>query len=112
MADKTLVLIDRVQAIQDQLDSGTDQGPSGSGAFLAKIAVISALPDSANAYYAVHPVRVSGDVGEGLVPTLTASSRVVYAANLGTQVPPDPGTADTYVVVIKTAGRNVFVYNG
>ena len=70
---------------------------------------IASYPTSAGAFYACNPQQVTGTVAEGASPTyLTDTSTIVYALNVGTQIPPD----GTELVIHSVGGRWVFRYDG
>lgn len=69
----------------------------------------SSYPATASAYYACHPIAVSGAESEGsAVVTTTDTAQTVYALNLGSAVPP----AGTKLLITMAGGRWEFVYNG
>jgi hypothetical protein len=68
----------------------------------------SSYPTAAKAFFAVRPVEVDGDQGEGDSPRFVVDlERSFYACNIGSSVPP-PGAI---VVAHEYSGRWVFNYN-
>ncbi len=70
---------------------------------------ITSYPTAAGAFYAGNPTYVNGTETEGGVASYSPdSSQVIYAYNLGTQIPPE----GTRVVAHALGGRWVFRYDG
>ena len=70
---------------------------------------VETYPTSATALYACNPVILTGAETEGSAPTFSADGNtILYAANLGTMIPP----AGTYLVVHGGSGRLAFRYDG
>ncbi len=69
---------------------------------------VDTYPTTAGRYYALLPVRITGQVGEGIEPTLTAGTKPFLALNLGSEIPPE----DTYVIASNGSGRFTFRYDG
>ncbi len=66
-------------------------------------------PIVAAAYYACHPILLSGDESEGAAATFSGDTNtVIYAMNLGTSIPPD----HTYVIIHGGSGKWCFTFNG
>jgi len=78
-------------------------------AILAQTRVAVSYPTGATAFYACSPLQVDGPEIEGAAATFTQdSSRIIYAFNLGTQVPP----VGTQIIAHACGGRWVFRYDG
>ncbi len=81
----------------------------GSTALLVTTTTVSTYPSTAGSFYASNPTEIDGGEVEGGAATYTAdTTQVVYALNVGTQVPP----VGTRVVVHAVAGRWVFRFDG
>lgn len=87
--------------------AGERYGEGGISALVQTFAETT-YPTAANAFYAVHPVEVDGDDGEGDAATFTVDdTRTYHAYNLGSAVPP----AGTNVIAHARSGRWVFTFN-
>jgi hypothetical protein len=62
----------------------------------------------AGEFYGMDVAEVIGDEAEGATPSLTGSSGPVFAANLGSAIPP----AGTVLPIDRVARRWVFRYDG
>lgn len=79
---------DRLAALRDEMDRMDDDGPDGSDAALLRTFTETTYPTTAVAVYACHLVSIDCDETEDATPTFTPdTSQVVYAANLGTEIP-------------------------
>jgi hypothetical protein len=86
-------------------------GDAGAGSVseIVTTTTKTTYPTIAAAYYAVQPCRLDGAETEGTGASFSGdSSRIFYAFNLGTQVPP----VSTQVLVHSVGGRWVFRYDG
>lgn len=93
----------------DALDRSADLPPYGSDAQCAKTTTIETYPTSATAFYACNPVQITGTQTEGAAATLTVdASTVIYAENVGSQIPP----SGTYLVIHSVNSRWCFRYDG
>lgn len=75
----------------DDLDDAMAKEPpseSGGGSLVVQTATRTTYPTVAGSYYWCTVMTLSGTPTEGGAGTLTATSRHVYARNLGTAVPP------------------------
>ena len=63
--------------------------PEGGVSLLLQTFAESSYPTDAGAFYACHVVGVDGDPDEGAAADFTAGDDVVYAYNLGSEVPPE-----------------------
>lgn len=84
-------------------------GGSGlqSTTFVGVTAVVDTYPSVAGRFYAVNPSPLSGDETEGSPWTITTDpSRIMFAYNLGSTVPP----LGSIVLVFSVANRWVFFY--
>jgi hypothetical protein len=69
----------------------------------------AAYPTVASAFYACHPVALGGTEDEGqAVTTTTDGTQKLYAANLGTAIPP----SGTKVLITLAGNRWEFTWNG
>ena len=69
---------------------------------------LTTYPTVAMAVYAVQPLDVGGTEAEGSAYTTSAAGPPIFAANVGTQIPP----SGTQVRVDPVGGRYVFAYYG
>jgi hypothetical protein len=104
------VLRERTVALEDALDAAAqDANPFASPALVGITTVVSSYPTSPNVYFAVNPGTCTSTEMEGASGTVNAdASTVVYALNLGTQVPAQGAT----ICVHALGGRWVFRYDG
>jgi hypothetical protein len=78
-------------------------------AILAQTRSVVHYPTVASACYACSPLQVDGPETEGATATFTADpTRIVYAYNLGTQIPP----AGTKILIHACGGRWTFRFDG
>jgi hypothetical protein len=99
----------RHQDLNDLVDRLQVSGAEGSPAQLVTTVEIAAYPTEAGAFYAGNPTYVNGTETEGGIASYSPdSSQVIYAYNLGTQVPP----RGTRVVAHAVGGCWVFRYDG
>jgi len=101
------------RARHEDLDRLVDQiaagGSGGSAARLVTTCTVTTYPTSAGAFYAANPTEIDGSEVEGGAATYTAdTNQVMYALNLGTQIPP----SGTVLVAEAVGGRWVFRYDG
>ncbi len=93
-------------AAADRLYSFAEEGAE---AMLAMTTTVSRYPTVPGAFYACVPLAVDGPEVEGAVANFTAdTSRIIYAYNLGTQIPP----AGTKVLAHSCGGRWTFRFDG
>lgn len=81
--------------------------PIGSPSMLLRTFAESAYPTVANRVYACRPVLIDAVPAEGSVASTTVGDGIVYAANLGTGIPP----ADTFVLAARHGATWVFRYD-
>lgn len=106
--DETRTLRRRLTGVEQALAARGAPTAVASEALVGRTTAVDTYPTVARAYYAMQPVRITGRIGEGIVPTLTAGGSVFYAMNVGTAIP-DEGTD---LVVSMAGGRFVFGCNG
>lgn len=97
---------------QFDLDQIEEQGSdvSGSDAMLVQTFTETTYPTSATAEFACNPIpQIDCDDTEGSTPSFGVDSSVtLYAANVGTVIPP----SGTKVLASFVGGRLVFRYDG
>jgi hypothetical protein len=99
----------RHQDLNDLVDRVPAGAPEGSLAQLLTTTVVNIYPTTASAFYAGNPTYVNGTEAEGGVASYSPDpSQVIYAYNLGTQIPP----VGTPLVAHAVGGRWVFRYDG
>ena len=99
----------RHQDLNDLVDRFQPGGAHGSLAQLLTTIAVSSYPDVAGAFYAGNPTYVNGAESEGGLASYSPdSSQVIYAYNLGTEIPSE----GTRVVAHAVGGRWVFRYDG
>jgi len=99
----------RHQDLDNLVDRLNVSGAEGSLAQLLTTVTVNVYPTAAGAFYAGNPTYVSGTETEGGVAGYSPDrSQVIYAYNLGTQIPPE----GTHVVAHAVGGRWVFRYDG
>lgn len=99
----------RHQDLNDLVDRLDVAGAEGSLAQLLTTIEITSYPTDAGAFYAGNPTYINGTEAEGGAASYSPDpSQVIYAYNLGTQVPPQ----GTLVVAQAVGGRWVFRYDG
>jgi len=99
----------RHQDLNDLVDRAAPIGPEGSLAQLLTTITVNVYPTTAATFYAGNPTYVNGTEAEGNAAAYSQDvSQVMYACNLGTQVPPE----GTRVVAHAVGGRWVFRYDG
>jgi hypothetical protein len=100
---------ERQKALSGVLDRVVPFVADGSAALLLTTTTVTAYPGAAAAFFAANPIEIDGSEVEGGAATYTAdSTQIVYALNVGTQVPP----VGTRVVAHAVGGRWVFRYDG
>lgn len=99
---------DKILDLEDRLDS-LDAPTEGSASALVQTVSVSSYPTTAFTFYAVQPLVIDGVEREGAAASFGPDpSRVFYACNLGSVVPP----VGTKLVVTSCGGRWVFTFNG
>jgi hypothetical protein len=84
-------------------------GEDGGLAVLAQTVTVTRYPSSAGAFYACVPLQVDGAEVEGAAASFAADpARILYACNLGSQIPPE----GTKIVLHACGGRWTFRYDG
>ena len=100
---------ERQKALSGVLDRVAPFAALGSAALSLTTTTVSTYPATAGAFYASNPTEIDGSEVEGGAASYTAdATQVVYALNVGTQIPP----AGTQVVANAVGGRWVFRYDG
>ncbi len=103
------VMRERQIAASSALDRSGDLAPYASAALIVVTTTVTTYPTSAAEFYACNPRQITGSVAEGASPVYTTdTSTVVYALNVGTQIPP----SGTELVVHSVGGRWCFRYDG
>lgn len=98
----------RQLGLGDDLDSGYAPVVDCAPSILVQTTTVSAYPTVAGAYYACHPVEVDGTPVEGGAASYAAdTSSPLYAANLGSAIPP----AGTRMIAHQVGGRWVFAWD-
>lgn len=91
------------------IDCMEGPGVNGDCAVLAMTGTVATYPTSAGVCYAMFHIEVDGDESEGSSASYHQDvTRVFYAYNIGTAVPPHGTLAVCYAV----GGRWVFRYDG
>jgi hypothetical protein len=99
----------RNQDLNDLVNRIGLSGGEGSLAQLLTTITVTTYPTAAGAFYAGNPTYVNGTETEGGIAGYSSdSTRVIYAYNLGTKIPPE----GTLVVAHGVGGRWVFRYDG
>jgi hypothetical protein len=100
---------ERQKALSDVLNRIAPFTADGSSALLVTTTTVTTYPSTASSFYASNPTEIDGSEVEGAAASYTAdTTQVVYALNVGTQVPP----AGTRVVAHAVGGRWAFRYDG
>jgi hypothetical protein len=100
---------ERHQALADLVDRLVPFSSDGSASLLVKTTTATSYPTTAGTFYASNPIEIDGTELEGSTASYSADeTQVVYALNVGTQIPP----VGTRVVVQAVGGRWVFRYDG
>ncbi len=100
---------ERQKALSCFLDRLAPFAADGSTALLVTTTTVTTYPSTASSFYASNPTEIDGSEVEGGAAFYTAdTTQVVYALNVGTQVPP----VGTRVVAHAVGGRWVFRYDG
>lgn len=100
---------ERQKALAGVVDRVAPFAADGSIALLVTTTTIITYPTAAASFYASNPTEIDGSEVEGGAASYTAdATQVVYALNVGTQIPP----AGTRVVAHAVGGRWVFRYDG
>jgi hypothetical protein len=96
-------------AILTAADRVANIAEDGTVAILAQTTAVAAYPTVAGAFYACVPLSADGAETEGAAASFTViGSRIVYAFNLGSQIPP----VGTRIIAHSCGGRWVFQFNG
>jgi hypothetical protein len=98
----------RVAALERLLDRLEAEAPAGEPCAVGTTASRGSYPTAAGRFYGMDVAEVIGDEAEGATPSLTGSSGPVFAANLGSAIPP----AGTVLPIDRVARRWVFRYDG
>jgi len=99
---------DKILELEELLDAA-DKPSEGSVCDVVETVKVGTCPTSANSYFAVRPLSVDGTEREGQSATFEADEdRVFYAANLGSQVPPE----GTKLIITSVGGRWCFCFDG
>jgi hypothetical protein len=99
----------RHQALSDLVERFEAEAAEGSLAQLLTTTTVTSYPTEAGAFYAGNPTYVNGAETEGGAASYAPDpAQVIYAYNVGTQVPPQ----GTRVVAHAVGGRWVFRYDG
>lgn len=85
-----------------------DTQSTGTTSIVAITYVQTAYPTSAQRYYAMKPLRILGLQIEGNAATTTTRSKHLFAANLGTAIPP----IGSNHIITYTGNRWVFRHDG
>lgn len=101
---ETVDVLARMARIEDEVERLTQGDQTGAEAVLVRTQASGSYPTSAQRYYPVKRVDISGPETEGASPTLGESGETFTALNMGSAIPP-PGT---YVIVVQLFGRWVF----
>jgi hypothetical protein len=99
---------ERQTVLDDTVDRLTPFAEDCSAAILATTTTVATYPTSASAFYAINPTDAGGTETEGGTASFTAGSAILYALNVGTQIPPNGAK----IVVHAVGGRYVFRYDG
>jgi hypothetical protein len=100
---------ERQKALSDVLNRVAPFAADGATALLVTTTTVTTYPTTPGSFYASNPTEIDGSEIEGGAASYTAdATQVVYALNVGTQIPP----AGTRVVAHAVAGRWVFRYDG
>ena len=89
-----------VGALQADGDS-----PSGTATILGQTFTETTYPVSASRVYAIHPASPGGDEEENAVGSVTAGTGTIYAANLGSAVPPSGSNVVCFAIGSRWAFR-------
>lgn len=99
---------ERQAALDVAVDNGAVNPSDCSAAAVLTTTVATTYPATAASFYACHPTDIGGTETEGGAASYVAGTAIVFALNVGTQVPP-PGTR---VVAHAVGGRWVFRWDG
>lgn len=100
---------ERQKALSAVVDRAAPFAADGSTALLVTTTTVTSYPATAAAFYASNPTEVDGSEVEGGAASYTVdATQVIYALNVGTQVPP----VGTRVIAQAVGGRWVFRYDG
>jgi len=103
------ILRERQADTREVIDRLVPAPDDGSIGLLAQTQTVASYPTTAQAFYACQPQAVDGPEIEGASALFVpSSSRVVYAFNIGSAVPP----VGTRVILHACGGRWVFRYDG
>jgi hypothetical protein len=105
----TRVERERQKSLSGVLDRVVPFAADGSTAVLVTTTTVTTYPSTATTFYGTNPTEIDGSEIEGGAASYTAdATQVLYALNVGTQVPP----VGTRVVAHAVAGHWVFRYDG
>jgi hypothetical protein len=100
---------ERQKALSGVIDRIVPFAADGSTALLVTTTMVTTYPSTAASFYASNPTEIDGSEVEGGAASYTAdTTQIVFALNVGTQVPP----VGTRVVAHAVGGRWVFRYDG
>jgi hypothetical protein len=106
---ETRILRDRQASALSAADRLVSFAEDGSEAVLALTTTVSKYPTVPGAFFACTPLLVDGPEVEGASATFSSdTTRILYAYNLGTQVP----AAGTKIITHSCGGRWTFRYDG
>jgi hypothetical protein len=108
MHDESRILRERLAELCAALDRIPDALACLPTSLLVQTTTVATYPTVAGRYYACTPVAVGGNEAENQTPTFATQSGVVYAANLGSAIPPN----GTRTVIDLAGDRYVFSFNG
>src|SRR5438094_905106 len=84
--NESRILRDRLQAVQEALDSLTSANPPyGSAAILVQTKTLTTYPSAATAFFAASPVQLNGDETEGAtaIPVVDTATTLYVTPNGG-----------------------------
>lgn len=100
---------DRAEESASALDrEASSEPPIGSPTMLLQTFAEATYPTLPARVHACRPVTATASPTEGSAATLTTGGGTVYAANLGSGVPP----VGTYVLAVRDGGAWIFRYDG
>ena len=109
MAADNRIERERLKSLSGVINRVAPFGADGSTALLVTTTTLTSYPSAAASFYASNPTEIDGSEVEGGAASYTAdATQVIYALNVGTQIPP----VGTRVVAHEVAGRWVFRYDG
>ncbi len=98
----------RLGDLEGTVDNRAPRPAGGGAAALLSLTTETTYPTTAGVYYAANFCDLGGAEVEGGTASFTSHSAVVYALNVGTQVPP----SGTKVVGHAVGGRWIFRFDG